>query len=276
MFKKIKITDLLQLFAEGGDGTGESPAAEGQTGEAPAAAGQEETAEEAFARFIDRYGEDAKPLKDHHQKNFGKRYAALKETEQQAKRLSEFRDVVAKRYSSVNADDIDALEDAFLSDTHYYEQRALAEGKDAKSIADNEKLQLKVSRLEAKQKAETEQKEIAAKAKTFRENLVKQEKAMQKAYPDFDLNKEMQNPKMQQLLMKDIPLEDAYLMIHHKDIVAKAVTDAKSATVQSIASKGTRAAEGAAASTVPSTSKVDYTKMSDKDFMEMYNKMFRN
>lgn len=276
MFKKIKKADLLQLFAESGDGTGESPAAEGQTGEAPAAAGQEETAEEAFAKFIDKYGEDAKPLTDHHQKNFNKKYATFKETEDRAKRLGELRDVVAKRYPGVKADDIDALEDAILSDTHYYEQRALDEGKDARAIADNEKLQLKVSRLEARQKAETKQKEIAAKAKAFREKLAAEEKAMKKAYPDFDLNKEMQNPKMQQLLMKDIPMEEAYLMLHHKDIVAKAVTDAKSATVQSIASKGTRAAEGAASSTVPSTSKVDYTKMSDRDFMEMYNKMFRN
>lgn len=276
MFKKIKITDLLQLFAEGGDGTGESPAAEGQTGEAPAAAGQEETAEEAFARFIDRYGEDAKPLKDHHQKNFGKRYAALKETEARAQRLDGFLRTVAMRYPDVDASNPDALEEAFLNDTRFHDKRAYETGEDAKTLLDAEKKDMELAKLRAKDKAEKAQKEREEKAKTFRENLVKQEKAMQKAYPDFNLNKEMQNPKMQQLLMKDIPLEDAYLMIHHKDIVAKAVTDAKSATVQSIASKGTRAAEGAAASTVPSTSKVDYTKMSDKDFMEMYNKMFRN
>lgn len=267
---KIKNAALLQLFAEGGDGTGAPPAAEGQTGEAPAAAGQEETAEEAFARFIDKYGEDAKPLTDHHQKNFNKKYATFKEAERQAKRLSAFRDVVAKRYG-VDGNDIDALENAFLSDEKYYEERAFAEGRTAKDISTQEIQQLKINRLEEQISEENKRKTLEKKAREFRANMHAQEAEMKKAYPDFDLGKEMKNPKMQSLLASGVSLEDAYHAIHHKELLQKTAEEAKNATVSSIAAKGTRVSEGASSATVPATTKTDFSKMSRAEFMKIFN-----
>ncbi len=274
---KIKNLALLQLFAEGGEGiSGEAPAAEVQTGEdTPADAAQEETAEDAFASFVQKYGSDAKPLTEYMQKSFNQRFKPLKESEAKAQRLDAFREVVAKQYPHVKADDIDALEDAFLSDSRFYEARAMETGDDPKNLAEREKLQLKVSRLEAKEKQEKEQKEVAAKAKAFRDRLTSEEKAMKKAYPDFNLDAEMQNPKLRQMLLRGESLEVANHALHHKDIVQKMVSAAKSATVQSIESGSTRPAEGAAAAAAPSTAKVDYSTMSDEEFMQLYNSKFR-
>lgn len=275
MFNKF-YADLLQMFAEGGDGTGESPAAEGTTGVAPAAAEQEETAEEAFAKFTEKYGENAKPLKDHHQKNFGKKYATFKETEARAQRLDGFLKTVAMRYPGVDASDPDALEDAFLNDTRFHDKRAYETGEDAKSLLEAEKKDLELARLQAKDKAEKAQKEREAKAKQFRDDLMAQEKELKKDYPDFSYDQEIKNPEMRKKLLDGYSLRDAYRSIHYDELMAKAVTDAKTATVNSIASGSTRPSEGARAAAVPSTTKIDYANMSDKDFMDLYNKKFRN
>lgn len=267
--------DLLQLFAEGGDGAGESPAAEGTTGVAPAAAGQEETAEEAFAKFTEKYGEDAKPLRDHHQKNFGKKYATFKETEARAQRLDGFLKTVAMRYPGVDASDTDALEEAFLNDTRFHDKRAYETGEDAKTLLDAEKKDMELAKLKAKDKAEKAQKEREAAAKKFHEKIVAEEAELKKKYPDFSFEEEIKNPEMRKKLGSGYSLEDAYRSVHYDEFMKKAVTDAKAATVNSIASGSTRPSEGAASPAVPSTTKVDYSKMSDKEFMEIYNQKFR-
>ena len=274
MFDKF-YADLLQLFADGGAGTGESPAAEGTTGEAPAAAGQEETAEEAFARFTEKYGEDAKPLRDHHQKNFGKKYATFKETEARAQRLDGFMKTVAMRYPDVDATNPDALEEAFLNDTRFHDKRAYETGEDAKTLLDAEKKDMELAKLRAKDKAEKVQKEKEAAAKRFHEQIIAQEKELKKKYPDFSFEEEIKNPEMRKKLGGGYSLEDAYRSVHYDEFLQKAVTDAKAATVSSIASGSTRPSEGAAAAAAPSTAKVDYSKMSNEEFMEIYNKKFR-
>lgn len=262
---------LLQLFAEGGNGTGESPAAEGTTGVAPAAAGQEETAEEAFAKFTQKYGEDAKPLRDHHQKNFGKKYATFKETEARAQRLDGFLKTVAMRYPDVDASDTDALEEAFINDTRFHDKRAYETGEDAKTLLDAEKKDMRLAKLEAKDKAEKAQKAQAEAAEKFRANLAAQEKEMKKAYPDFNLTDELKNPKMWDKLRRGEPLRDAYIALHHDELLQKAIGDTKTATVNSIASGTSRVSEGASSASVPAVSKTDFSKLSRKEFMKIYN-----
>lgn len=267
---KIKNAALLQLFAEGGDGSGAPPAAEGTTGAAPAAAGQEETAEEAFAKFLEKYGEDAKPLTDHHQKNFGKRYAALKETEAKAQRLEEFQKTVARRYPNANAEDVDALEQAFLSDARFFSEEALAKGRTAEDLAAEELRNVEFERLKASEKQRKTRETQEKKARAFSDRLAAEEAELKKTYPDLDMEKELQNPKMREKLLRGESLEDAYHAIHHKELMQKAVADTKAATVSSIASKGTRVPEGASSASVPSTAKQDFSKMSREEFMKLY------
>lgn len=267
---KIKNAALLQLFAEGGDGSGAPPAAEGTTGEAPAAAGQEETAEEAFARFIERYGEDAKPLADHHKKNFGKRYAALKESEAKAQRLDDFRKTVARRYPNADAEDIDALEKAFLSDTRFFGEQALETGRAAEDLAADELRNVELERLRAAEKQRKTQAAQEKKARDFQNRLAAEEAELKKAYPDLDMEKELKNPKMRDKLLRGEPLEDAYHAVHHKELMQRAVADTKNATVNSIASKGMRATEGASSASVPRTATKDFSKMPREEFMKIF------
>ena len=262
---------LLQLFAEGGDGTGAPPAAEGQAGVAPDAAGQEETAEEAFARFTQKYGEDAKPLRDHHQKNFGKKYATFKETEAKAQRFSEFIETVAMRYPDIDATDIDALEKAFIGDTRFSDRRAFETGEDVEKLAKNDANELELKKLRAKEAAETKRKTQAATAEAFRARLAAEDTEMKKTYPDFDLNTELKDKRMWEKLKRGEPMRDAYIALHHDELLKKAIGDTKAATVNSIASGATRVTEGASSTAVPAAAKTDFRKMSRAEFMKFYN-----
>ena len=118
---------------------------------------------------------------------------------------------------------------------------------------------------------ENKRKTLEKKAREFRANMHAQEAEMKKAYPDFDLGKEMKNPKMQSLLASGVSLEDAYHAIHHKELLQKTAEEAKNATVSSIAAKGTRVSEGASSATVPATTKTDFSKMSRAEFMKIFN-----
>lgn len=280
---KIKNIALLQLFGEGEGDAGAAPAAEGTTGASPAPAAEENiSAEDAFKSFIEKYGEDAEPLKKHHEKNFSKRYKAFKETESKVQRLEDFRKKVAERYPNAKADDLDSLEEAFIGDARYYRDRAYEEGKDADEMAAeavkdhrNAKRDKRLEELEAANQAEQAKKRMEANAKQFYDRLGEEEKELKKKFADFNLEEELKNPRFKQMLVSGgLSLEEAYTVLHHADIVKKTAEDAKAATVSSIASKGTRVKEGASAATVPSTSAIDYQNMSDRDFMKLYNSMF--
>ena len=270
-----KIADLLQLFAEGGDGSGEAPAAEVTGADTSPAAEETEDLEGDFAKMVGKGGKYADAYQKQMQKSFNKRYAPLKEAEARAQRLDAFAKTIAMRYPGVDASDPDALEEAFLNDTRFHDKRAYETGEDAKSLLEAEKKDLELAKLKAKDKAEKVQKEKEAKAKQFRESLIAQEKELVKEYADFNYDEEIKNPEMRKKLLDGYSLRDAYRSVHYDELMAKAVTDAKTATVNSLASGSARPSEGAAAPSVPSTTKIDYTNMSDKEFMELYNKKFR-
>lgn len=275
---KIKNIELLQLFADGADaGATTPPAAEGATGEGvvndtqTAAAGQEETAEDAFARFIEKYGEDAEPLKKHHQKNFGKRYDTFKETKAKAQRQDELLKTIAKRYPSVAEGDLEGLEKAFLTDARFFSEEALARGRTAEDLANENYRDVQLERLQNAENQRRQQEAQDRAAREFDARLSAQAEDIKKTYPDFDLRAELKNPMMRNMLLNNVPLLNAYNAIHHDELVKKAAADAVSATVSNIESKGMRAHEGASSPTPPATVTKDFSKMPREQFMKIFN-----
>lgn len=262
--------DLLQLFADGAGGSGETPvtanpqsSTSSLRGTPPAAAGQENL-EADFAKLVGKGGKYEAAFQKQMQKSFNKRFAAFKEIEAKASRLDAFRKTVAQRYPNAQADDVDALEAAFLSDPGFaYAKQARAN-------------EMRMQR-EARLKAAYRRGQQDAEAKKFYESIVRQEKALQTKYKDFDFKKEWRDPRFRGALHSPgITMEDAYWLTHRAELTARAIQEAKAATVNSIAARGVRPTEGAASPTVPSTSKVDVRNMSDKDFLELYHRLFRN
>ena len=269
MFNKL-FADL-QLFAEGGDGAGDAPAAE-DTGDTNTPAAEEDI-EGDFAKLTAKGGKYADAYQKQMQKAFNKRFSEFKNSEKELTRLKDFRSAVATRYN-VDAEDTDALENAFMSDERFYTKEAF-EGEDAKALIERDKSNLKTARLEAQVKAENERRAMEEAMREFHEKLSREEAELKKTYPDLDLDEELKNPKMRKKLRDGDSLEEAYEAVHHKELVKKAAESARAATVNSIEANGHRPAEGSASGAIAATPTVNYKDMSDRDFMKLYDSMFR-
>ena len=284
--------DCLQMFAEAADSSGAgvptgenaagtpTPDAEGQAGadtplcERTAATDSADAGRNADAEFealVGKGGKYAEAFAKRAQASFNKRYAGFKATEEKAQRLERFKNAVASDYSDVDANDLDALEKAYLTDAKRFSARAMETGESAEELAKNDYMNRKLKELEEREKVEKSRRARDAEARKFYSAVAKQEQAMTKKYAGFNLEDELQNEVFRALVMSNVPLEEAYWAVHREELTNKAISDAKNATVQSIAAKGTRPPEAAAASSVPAVSKVDYSKMSRKEFMKIFN-----
>lgn len=260
---------LLQLFADGADGSGAAPAAEGTTGAStPAAAGQDIDAE--FEALVAKGGKYADAFARKAQASFDQRYKGFKATEKKAARLERFAQTVAGDYK-VDAADVDALEDAYLSDARRFAEKSAETGRSAEDLAKEDRMSRKLKEYEEREKRENAQKAQEAEARRFYDSLVRQEAAMRKQFPDFRLDRELEDQTFRLLVKSGAKLEDAYFAVHHAELMAQTASDAKNATLASVAAKGSRPAEAAASSATPTPAKVDYSKMPRADFMKLWN-----
>lgn len=263
---------LLQLFADGEAGTGAAPAAEGQTGASSPAVAARENTDEEFEKLTAKGGKYADAFNKKVQRGFNERYKSFSEMKEKAARLEKFRDTIAADYAGVDASDLDALEDAYLSDARRFSEKAMETGKSAEDLAREDRMSRKLKQYEEREKRDRAARAKEAEAKRFYDALVLEEQEMGKRYADFSLNAELENPAFRTLVKGGASLEDAYFAIHRKELMQKAVGDAKSATLAAVAAKGTRPAEAASsAESAPAPAKVDYTKLSRKDFMRIWN-----
>lgn len=261
---------MLQLFADGGDGAGAAPAAEGTTGATEtAAAGQDIYAE--FEQLTAKGGKYADAFNKKVQRGFNERYKGISETKEKAARLERFRDTIAADYKGVDANDIDALEDAYLSDARRFTEKAAETGKSAEDLAKEDRMTRKLKNYEEREKRENAAKAKEAEARRFYDSLISQEQDMAKKFDGFRLDKELENPMFRAMVKVGATLEDAYFAVHREELMQKTVSDAKNATLASVAAKGNRPAEAAASSAAPAPAKVDYSKMSRKEFMRVWN-----
>ena len=263
--------DMLQLFAEGG--TGEAPAAEGITGDNTSSPAAEETedVDGEFAKLTAKGGKFHEAYAKANQNAFNKRYATFKDTEAKAQRFSDFIETVAMRYPNVDASDIDALEKAFVNDTRFSDKKAYETGEDVEKLAKADADSLELKKLRAKNAAEARKKAQEKTALEFRDNLVAQEKEMKKSFPDFNLDQELENPKMWDKLKRGEPLKEAYVALHYDELQKKVATDARTATVNSIAQGSNRVNESSASKSAPAASTTDFSGMSRAEFMKIFN-----
>ena len=132
-------------------------------------------------------------------------------------------------------------------------------------------LENKLKQYEEREKRERASKAKRDEAQRFYNALAKQEQEMAKKYEGFNLEKELQDDRFKAMLKANVPMEDAYFAAHRSEMLKKTVAEAKNATLQSVAAKGTRPAETASSASAPTTAQVDYSKLSRRDFMKIWN-----
>lgn len=188
----------------------------------------------------------------------------VKNSKDTIKSQAEILDIVAAKYG-MDTSDLAALKDKVSNDDAYYEDRAMEEG----LTVDQYK---RIAQAESKARAYDEamaqqQRDAAAEAQV----RIWQEQAEQvkRAFPDFDLAKELENETFQRILQSGVNMQSAYVAAHEAEILQGAMqytaAEVRRATANDIAARGTRPRENASSSQAAATLKTDVSKLTRAD-----------
>lgn len=155
----------------------------------------------------------------------------LKTSAEGLEKLAPAIQLIAKKYG-VDAGDYEAISKAVVDDDAYYEERAMELGVTtdvAKQLDKSEKMMRAAE--EQQQKFINEQKLMEHIGKLNRQAIELQQK-----YPDFNLAKELNNPTFARLTAPDLnlPLEDAYELVHREEIKENIRQAALKASIQQV------------------------------------------
>lgn len=186
------------------------------------------------------------------------------------KAQNEILSVVAAKYGmDAGKLDLNALKEKVTADDMYYEDKAAEAGltvEQYRRVAEAESkgraYDLMMQDMQAEQEAKAELQRLQTEAEQVRQ-----------MFPDFDLNKEMQNPVFQKLIANGVNMNSAYTSVHADEILTGAMQRTaqavREATANEIAARGTRPRENASSSRAAATMKTDVTKLSDAELREL-------
>lgn len=156
--------------------------------------------------------------------------------------------------------DYEALAKAVSGDDRLYEKKAL-------ELGVSTQVAKKLHELDQAKLRQQQTREDLALRRHF-ESLQQQGRELQKVYPQFDLEKELQNPAFVKLTAPHVGLsvEDAYCTLHRKELQAQAMAFSAQTTAQRIsnalASGSRRPRENGADGQAPSVATFDYKNAS--------------
>lgn len=274
-----KRTFNLQLFADGaGEGQAEGTGTEQSGSEVQVQEGQNATDKKSFRELIEGdYKDDyEKELK----KALGKRLKGRQGTEKELERyrkLDVALGMLSDRYKidSKNGLNLEALEEAIRSDKELFAEQAAEIGMDPAALLNQKQLELENRKMKAQMDRYSE--EVRRRAQY--EELLEKEKEVQKLYPEFDLNTEMQNPSFGRLVASGIDLKTAYFAVHREEI-QKATMEfsarkASEAVAANVAANQARPNENGASGVQNATFKTDPKDLTKEEREEIKRRVRR-
>lgn len=197
------------------------------------------------------------------QETIQKRLKESKAAQETLDKLGPALEVLAGVYH-VDAGDAEALTKAVTEDSRYYEEKALEMGV-------SPEIARRIDQAERQEARRREQEAQSLEQQKIRQHLTalqQQGEALRKTFPQFDLNRELQNPVFRRLTApgSGLSVEDAYYAVHRAEIQAAATQVVAQKTAQklaaSIQSGQRRPMENGTQSQAPSVSTMNYRTMS--------------
>lgn len=264
----------LCLFGEGGEA---STGAETGVNADPTATGvnADPTAEEDRASQYAKFKADFKAeydaevqgmMKDRLKKS-SKENAELNN---KLKASSPIIEAMAKKYG-VNADDYDAILNAFESDDSNLEEEAYKRDMSVEQLRQFKKIERENQIL---REAEEERRKQAVFAQWDKEA-----EELKNIYPSFDVMEEQQNEQFVKLLGAGVPMRTAYEVAHKDEIIRSAMSFTAEKTAEKVAnsvrSNASRPSENGLSSTSASVNSLDINKLTPEQ-MQAYKQRALN
>jgi len=171
----------------------------------------DEWTEAKKGKYREQYARDVKAAIDDRFKNQADANAQLQA-------MQPMLDALMKK---AGAKSVEELQQMILDDDSLYEEDAEAMGMPVEAYKNFKKLQDEHDQRILQEQQEQEQQMIRAHI----QNLVMQGEEMKKIYPNFDINKEMENETFRRLVAPNsgLKVSDAYFAVHHSELEPQAM-----------------------------------------------------
>lgn len=281
---------VLSLFGEGGGESTSSAPAQQNTGETQVVYGKQTTddptpgdteASESSSTPVDKAkafqdlinGEYKDEYQRDFQKKFDKRFKDHKQMESALSESNQVLDVLKTKYG---VNETSEILKALDEDSGFWEQAADEAGMTVEQYKEYQKMRRESQQFRQLQEQAATKSYVDAQLNTW----ITQAEEFKAKNPSFDLRAEVEgNPDFLRLLKSNIPVEHAYNVIHHDEIVenTKAATaqDTKNAVVNNIRSRGNRPNENGSMTQSAFIVKDDPSKFSRADRAEIARRAMR-
>lgn len=254
---------------------GKQPSDEGEAGLPDAGEGQQpqrplhkttsDTLSEKNAAFEQLIRGDYKEQFDSRvQGIIDRRFKETQQLKSQVEGMKPLLALLAQKYG-VDSADAGALTKAVEEDQSLWEEAASEQGLTVTQYREMQRLRQENAQLVQRAKEQEAQRQ----AQQQQAQWVRDAEALKQAFPDFDFQLELQNPQFTQLLLKGVPLEHAYKLIHMDELMTgamQATANAVSAQVaDNIRARALRPGENGVGSGSGLVVKEDVSKLTAKD-----------
>jgi len=208
------------------------------------------------------------------QRIIDRRFGATKQLEAQVAQMNGVMAAVAEKYG-LQANDFSGIQKALDNDNSFWADKAEEVGMTVEQYKEYSRMKQENEAFKAvQQQAQNRQ---AANMKV--QQWISEGQALKAKFPDFDLQKETQNPQFMNMLKSGVPVEHAYKVIHYDEMmngVAQTVaSNTEKAVVQNVRARGNRPNENGTAGQSAFTVKDDVSKLSKKDRAEIAKRVAR-
>ncbi len=249
-----EIEKLLSHLSENGAPASENNEAKHET-DAQSQTASEDAKKAEFEKLIK--GEFKKQFDERMKENLKRRFKEGSEFKLKALQNEKIIDLLMQKYG---LDNFDAQKLTTLINS----DKAYENGK-TKKVSESEDILRRIEELELENKQMKKQREEKAMQDTIKEWIADGEN-LKASYPDFDIELEAENPEFLKLLKAGAGLKNAYLAMHHDEIVntlvEKAAREAMEKTAQAIKTRGQRPLENGMTSKSTALFKTDVSKLS--------------
>lgn len=247
------------------------------------AAGDKSTPEDLRQKYDEFMKDEAmkKFFTEDTQKIINRRFRENKVREDQLNNaLSSQSELIDKLYQRYGVSDLNSLSTAIENDSSYWEDAAAEAGMTVEQFKNYRKMERETARyrqiLENNRREQMARQQYAA--------WVSEASEVKKAYPEFNLDNELQNPDFRGLIAQKNPqyaisMKKAYELCHMDDIIQGVASEASKkavqGTVDTIRARGSRPTEGALKNQSGIIVKDDVSKLTKKDRAEIAKRVLR-
>lgn len=207
--------------------------------------------------YKDLYTEDTQRMID-------RRFKETKSLQDQINGMKPIMDMLAQRYKVQDGDPTKILQ-AVEADDAYWSEAAEEAGMDVNAFKQMQKMQRENAALNEMLR----QRQQNEAAQQFLQKVTDEAVELQKVYPSFDLQAELENPQFKNMIKAGVPMQHAFEVLHMDAVKAGIAAATSQATERQLAEKvrqqGARPSENGASPQSAFTVKDDVSKLTKKD-----------